>query len=212
MRKSKKEILLNVIGIILIISTLIRWFTLWQADNLEYIFWLSNHIPLIIGLGILTRNVFLIGAELSLIFVGEIVWCIDYLSKLIFNFHLFGSTEYMFNPELASSLYLSSLTHFLVVPLGLIGFLLLNKKANRSWIGAIIHIVILMPFVLYFGSTYNLNCLFESCVSWIPTFSFYPLVYSLVYFILFVIPINILLNKLVKNDDFIKRIREKEYF
>ena len=197
--KINKERALNIIGIILIMSLISRIITLSIYGDPVHLFWLSNHLPLLLGISILMRNSFWILAELSLIFVGEVGWSIDYLSKIIFDNHIAGSTTYMFVDEISKQLYISSLTHLIVVPLGVAAFLILGKKAKNAWKGAALHATILIPFIIHFGKDYNLNCFFESCISWLPTIKFFPIIFPISYILICVIPIAYLLNKLIKN-------------
>ncbi len=197
--KINKERALSILGLILVLSSLVRMITLAIYGDPIHTFWLSNHIPLILGISILMRNSFWILAELSFIFVGELGWSIDYLSKLFFNNFIVKSTAYMFAAGISKQLYVSSLTHLIVVPIGLAAFLILGKKAKNAWKGALLHVAILIPFILYFGKDYNLNCFFESCISWLPTIKLFPILFPLFYMSVCVIPVVYLLNKLVKN-------------
>ena len=193
--KINKNLTLNTLGSILIISSLIRIIIISIYDTPIHLLWLSNHLPLFLGISILFRNSFWVLAELSLIFIGEMMWSIDYISKLFFNEYLVGSTEYMFIGGINKLLYASSLTHLIVVPIGLLAFFMMKKKVNYAWTGAMLHTAILTPFILYFGEKYNINCFIESCISWIPTIKLFPLIYLLIC----VIPLTYLLNWFVES-------------
>lgn len=191
-----KDALLNIIGILLILFFVIRVIFLIKNGTLEHIFWLCNHAPLIFGIAILFRSSFWITAEISFVFAGVLIWVIDYLSKIFFSVHIFGSTSYLFPIANYGFFYVTSLIHLFSLPLAIWALFLIKKKEPFAWKGALIHAVVLIPFVVYFREAYNLNCFLEPCISWIPNFYFYPIIAFIGYFILFVIPINWILVKL----------------
>lgn len=193
-----RDFILNFIGILLIVLFFLRVFALLRGESLVNFFWLCNHAPLIMGLAILFRSSFLLSAEISLLFFGFLNWTGDYLFKMFFGINLFGATEYLFP---ISDLFFFSVTtsvHFLTIPLGIIALFLLKKPEPNAWKGSLIHGILLIPFVLYFGEEYNLNCFLAPCVNWFPNFNFYPVIFFLGYFALIVIPINFLIYSLVK--------------
>jgi len=190
-----KERLLNFLGIFLIFSSLFVIYFM-AKENPVYIFWLSNHAPLIIGIAILTRNYLLLTAEIALIFVGELGWSLDFLSKLLFDFYLFGSTEYLFSPSYPTTLYWASMEHLIILPVGIVALFLL-KKAENAWKLSLAHGLVVLFISFLFGSQYNLNCIYNSCISWLPTFNFYSIIWPIIYFIVFVLPANFILVKLI---------------
>ena len=191
--------MLRTMGIVMIVLSLIRIFMILKFGTPTSLFWLSNHVPLILGIAILLRSSFWILAETAFIFAGEIGWTIDYLFKLSFNKYLVGSTAYMFNPDFATRLYISSLLHLIVVPFGVMAFLLINKKQQKAWKGVALHLALLIPIIIYYGNDLNLNCLFKSCINWLPTIPLFPILFPIFYALVCVIPIIYFLNKLVSN-------------
>ena len=196
-----KECVLNAIGVLLILLASLRIYSMLMHGTLVDFFWLCNHAPLLIGLAILFRSFFWLTAEISLLAVGSLNWSLDFLSKLFFDKYFLGSTDYIFtaiSPESAISILL----HLGVLPLAVLGFFLIQKpkeKKVNAWKGSLLHVLILVPFVLYFGEAHNLNCFLKPCISWMPDFSLYPVLFSVAYFVLFVIPVNWVLVKLGKN-------------
>lgn len=193
-----KNTLLNAIGISLIIFFIIRTIFLINEGSFTDIFWLCNHAPLILGIAILFRSGFWITAEISFVFAGVFIWVADYFSKILFNIHVFGSTSYLFPITNQGFFYVTSLIHLFSLPLALWALFLINKKEPSAWKGAVIHAIVLIPFAVYFREQYNLNCFLEPCISWIPDFYLYPVMAFIGYFILFVIPVNKILVKVLK--------------
>jgi hypothetical protein len=195
--KITKNQILNTIGILIIILSLIRIYTMINYTTPIHIFWLCNHIPLIIGIAILLRNPFVLIAETSLLFIGSLNWSIDFLSKLIFGKYFLGSTSYMFTVVSPDSIP-SILSHLSVLPLALLAIFLIKKPEPKAWQLSAVHLFVLIPASLYFGEFYNLNCLITPCATWLPTFPFYLPIAFAIYIAIFVIPVNIILTKLLK--------------
>jgi hypothetical protein len=184
MDKKKKNFILNAIGILLILFFVFRFICLVRDDMLVDVLWLCNHTPLILGTAILFRNSFWITAEISFLFFGVIGWVIDYLSKVIFDFHLLGSTDYLFPITNLEFFYVTSAVHLLTLPLAVFALMLIRKPEPSAWKGAVFHGAVLFPFVYLAGEENNINCLFEPCTGFISDFSFYPAASILGYFIL----------------------------
>ena len=130
-----KDVLLNIIGVLLILFFVIRTIFLIKDGSFQDIFWLCNHAPLIFGIAILFRSSFWITAEISFVFIGVLVWVIDYFSKIIFDFHIFGSTAYLFLITNQGFFYVTSLIHLFSLPLAIWALLLIKKKEPSAWKG-----------------------------------------------------------------------------
>ena len=188
-----KNLILNVIGIFLIILGIIRILQLIFFGTWIHSFWLCNHILIFMGIAILFRNSFWLIAEFSFLFFGQLIWIFMFLSYALFGIIIPGGSVHLIHgPGFIN--VISLLAHFLTLPLGFIAILFLNKKEKFAWKGSILHSLILFPFVIYFGSRYNLNCLFNPCLGWIPNFSLYPIFIYVFYFGVLVIPVVWLIN------------------
>ena len=194
--KPTKNQILNIIGILIIIFSLARIYALFNYSTPIHLFWLCNHIPLIIGIAILFRNPFILAAEISLLLFGSLNWSLDFLSKLIFDKYLLGSTSYIFVAMSADS-GISILSHLSILPLALLALFLIRKPKPTAWKGSIIHMTALIPASLYFGKFYNLNCFMKPCISWLPNFTAYPIIFFITYLTIFVIPTSLILAKLL---------------
>ncbi|MEK6885727.1 MAG: hypothetical protein AABX17_02065 [Nanoarchaeota archaeon] len=194
--------ILNLIGIFLISLALLRLFFLYQVDAIFQFFWLCNHVPLILGTAILFRANKLLIAEFCIGFFGMFVYVMDYIIYLLWgisytgNFQFFGS---------ALPLAVSLAMHVLTMPLAFLAIWIINKKEINAWTYSLIHILFLLPIVLYLGPAANVNCLFKSCISFMPTNEFYSLILILAYFSLLILPLNLLFNELLGKNR--KRLR-----
>lgn len=198
--KLSRDSLLNFLGYFLIFLFLLRLFSLFRGEDFIAIFWLCNHVPLVMGIAILLRKSFLLTGEISLLFFGFFNWVTDYVFKLLFDFHLFGATEYLFPIEDIIFFSITTSVHFLTIPLGLIALFLIGKSEPKAWKASFVHALLLVPFVFYFGREYNLNCFFEPCINWFPETFFYPLIFFLGYIFIVVIPITFILSKIVRTN------------
>jgi len=192
-----KNFLLNCNGILLVIMGIIRIFQLIFFGEPVHIFWFCNHILIFMGVAILFRSSFWAMAEFSLLFFGQFFWMISFLLYWIFGFVIPGSSAYLIYDSVFINL-ISILIHFLTLPLGFVAIILLNTKSKFAWIGSSAHFLLLLPFLLYFGAEYNLNCVLKPCFNFIPNFSLYPLFVILAYLFLTIIPIILILNYLIK--------------
>ena len=192
-----KNFLLNSIGIFLIVLGLIRIFQLIFLGDPIHIFWFCNHIIVFIGIAILFRSAFWLKAEFALLFFGQLCWMVSFLLYWIFGVVSPGSSTHLV--DISSFIgIISILVHFLTLPLGVWAIFLLNKKSKFEWVGSLIHFAVLIPFILYFGSKYNLNCFLRPCFDFLGKIPLYPLFIFLAYFFLTIIPTIYLLNYLIK--------------
>ena len=192
MKTKNKNFILNTIAWTLIISSLISLYYMYTEGSIVDVFWLSNHIGFVLGIAILARSTFWITAELCLGFIGEIGWTLDFLIKKIFNTYLFGSTAYLFAPTFPKTLYWASMTHLIIIPIAILALYLIRKPEPTAWKGALFHGTFLIITGLTIAPQYNINCIQASCVTWIPTFPGYVLIWSAIYF-----AIIFLLNQLI---------------
>ncbi len=186
--KIKKGDWLNIIGVFLIVLGIVHLIQTILAVEPIHVFWLCNHVLVFMGIAILFRSSFWLTAEFLILFLGQFIWIINFV------FRIFNSAFVVVDYRIG---LIPVLVHLLTLPLAFVAILLLMKKEKFAWTGSLLHAVILMPFVLYFGSYYNLNCLFEPCVTWIPNFALYPFFIFAIYFV-FIVFLNYVINWIIK--------------
>ena len=194
--KITKDQILNTIGIIIIIISLLRLYMIVTESTILNIFWLCNHIPLIIGISILFRSSYILIAETSLLLIGSAAWILDFFSKLLFDKYLLGFTTYIFEGS-SVALSVSTISHLTILPLAITAIFLIGKPEPKAWHFSIYHSMIIFVISFLVGTTYNLNCFFRTCISWLPNFQFYTLISFTIYLTIFVIPVSILFTKLL---------------
>lgn len=194
--KVKKNVLLNVIGVFLIVLGLIRIIQVLFFGVPVHVFWLCNHVIVIMGIAILFRKSFLLIGEFSFLFLGQFIWVLAVILYGLFGIVVPGNSAYLIYGGGFINL-ISVLVHFLTLPLGFWAIILIGKKEKFAWTVGLIHTIILLPIVLYFGAQYNLNCLIKPCLSFFPDITLYSILIIPLYFLLFVIPVNYLVNRLI---------------
>lgn len=86
------------------------------------LFWFSNHWVFVLALGCLIGRKDFIHAELNIALIGETIWIIDFLGRLLFDKIITGSTSYLFRPNYPRLLYTAGLFHLIVLPIALIAW------------------------------------------------------------------------------------------
>ena len=79
--------------------------------------WLCDFANLILCAGLLIGSRRLISWAAVGVFIPQLLWPLDLLSRLVFGRHLIGGTEYMFNPAIPLDVRLLSLYHILMLML-----------------------------------------------------------------------------------------------
>lgn len=72
----------------------------YKATRYDVFFWFCNHTPLFFGFAFLLKKRNLIKGLINVGFLGQFVWTLDFLGKILFDYHIFKMTTYVFeNPN-----------------------------------------------------------------------------------------------------------------
>jgi hypothetical protein len=184
-QKNRQDRLLNFLGILFLTAGIIRFIILILTANWRHFFWLSNHIMLLLGIGVLMRNKVLVTAELCIALVPETLWTLDFLSKILFGKYLFGVTKYVFEQGL-NFLTVSTMQHLLIVPLGIIALWFLGVS-SKAWKYSFIHASLLWLAGFLIGKEYNLNCVFKNCITYFENLQNYMIAWSVIVLIMIIL-------------------------
>lgn len=93
MKEEIKNILIVIFFLIMQIFILIG-----NINNEDYdvFFWFCNHIPMLFAISFYFNNHNMTKGLINIGFLAQLVWGLDFLSKLIFNTYIFNLTEYVF--------------------------------------------------------------------------------------------------------------------
>lgn len=183
--KTKRDDILNFLGILFLAAGIIRLIILVSTADLMHFFWFSNHVLLLLGIGVLMRNRFLVTAELCIALVPETLWTLDFLSKILFNKYLFGVTQYVFEQPLSLQ-SITAFQHLLIVPLGLFALWFFNVP-NDAWRYSFIHASLLWIAGFLAGQEYNINCVFKNCIVYFENLQNYMIAWPAIVLIMIIL-------------------------
>jgi len=194
----KSDYLLNALGIYMLLIFVYNLINMFYVGEQLEIFWLCNHVTLIIGLAILLRSQKVLIAELSIIFLVSLVWTIDLIFLFTTGMSLISDIRFFWDQNIFYQIA-TVLIHTTVIPISLWAIFIIRKRVEIKKTMAIflLHWVALISFG-YFLKGYNFNCVFHSCINFIPDFKFHFLMAIGVYSILMII-VNYAINKILGN-------------
>ncbi len=158
----------------------------WLGNGPANFLWLCDIANFALWLALLTGSALLISAQAVGVLGVQIVWCVDYLTRLVAGFHPVGGTEYMFDASRPLFLRGLSLFHLATPPL-LIYLLRRLGYDRRGWLLETSLVLVLLPATyLLTDPADNINWLdapFGVPQTWLPplawlgvTLAAYPLV------------------------------------
>jgi len=172
------------IGIFLIILGILIPIIMSVKNGPSQIFWFCYLALILIGIGILKKNDFLILSQLNIIMIPNIMWVVDFFYHLITGGPLFGIANYFFVTDY-NYFKLLSFQHIFTPPLVLYSLykIKIRKFSKKAWIASFLQIAIiyLLTKTITFPEE-NINCIFQSCVNFIPTTEYYEIIWIISFF------------------------------
>lgn len=129
------------------------------------ILWISYLMLLLIGIGILTENSFLINACLNIMIIPYTLWTLDFFYILFTGNELMGITDYFFEPGPILGKIVGS-QHMFSFILGLIALSMIKIERKDAW--KLSSVILVIMFFISFGLTPpedNINCVYEPCLN-----------------------------------------------
>ena len=202
MKKEKKELILDGIGLFLWGYLIIILFNIIRRGSYESLLWACYTSIFLIVMAIFLKKPVLIVLQIPFIFASHVLYTFDFVYILIYGKTLFGLAYYPFtNGVLLTKIV--SLQHLFTAPLALYAlFLMKFKKINFGWLIVLGEIIIF--YILSVNLTKessNVNCVYRACTSFswgtFPLAWFYSAIFLtlLTYFILINIPLFLEKNK-----------------
>lgn len=190
-----KDSLLVLSGIYMIIVSFIAYYQAIFSYHFSLIFWFSYSAFLLIGIGIVRKNGYLIGSQINIVLFPYIFWNIDFFYQLIFKEQLFGITNYVFEMESLLSLFVT-LHHIILIPLAFISLYFIKVKRTDFWKLSLIQGLIFLTLTKLFSDPeLNINCVFENCLPFQINNPLYFVLWILC-FVLMVFVVNFFLMKI----------------
>ncbi|MEM1262093.1 MAG: hypothetical protein AAGH76_06835 [Pseudomonadota bacterium] len=110
---------------------------LWTATYVSFypvlnLLWTCNVGLLLVAVGIASSHAGSLSIGMLVSLVPDLLWIVDVLSRLTTGAHLFGGTEYMFDPAIPWGIRALSLEHALL-PLVAVAALCVTGYERRAW-------------------------------------------------------------------------------
>jgi len=189
-KRNYKFLVLNILGVFFLILGIGAIVNSLYLRNLTQIFWMCYISLILIGVGILKKNSFLIISQINILAIPFIFWDIDFIYWLVFNQPLWGITDYFFLERTFTIGKVISLQHLFTVPIALYATHLIGLKRKDTWKFSMVQAVLVYIAVTIFTSPEtNINCVFDPCIN-----IYFGLPYRLTWFLIFFIMIIITTN------------------
>jgi hypothetical protein len=177
--KKRDEIILNIIGIIPLVIGILAVLNSLYTQNPTQILWMCYISLIIIGIGILARNSFLIMSQLYIITIPLIMWNIDFFYHLFFHSSLWGIANYFFVEKTLNLGKIISLQHIFTIPLSIYAVSKIKLKRTDAWKWSFAQIFVVYAIIsIFFPPEANINCVFAPCGD----FNFAGINYRIVWF------------------------------
>jgi hypothetical protein len=92
----------------------------WNTDNYSVFVWFCNHTPVMFGLAFIFNKTQIVKGLINAGFLAQLVWTIDFLSKILFNTHIFNLTNYIFESPITIWILLTITIHMFTTNVALI--------------------------------------------------------------------------------------------
>lgn len=168
MKKSISEKIIFVLGVYLFVLGVVAIFNAILNPEIANFLWLCYIALLLIGIGMMIGNSLLIITQLNIYLIPIIVWNIDFFYQLFTKTPLLGITDYLFIGGLNSLGNFISLQHIYLFPLAIYAVYKIGLKSKKAWMISFLEIFILFWLSLLTSADKNTNCVFRSCVNFIP--------------------------------------------
>ena len=195
LKQQYKSITLKVLGLFFILISIIAITYAIFNGKLYQLFWICYIAILLIGIGILTNNSYLIITQINILFIPLIIWNIDFSYLITTKTPLWGITDYFFVWQNSAIGKFISLQHVYTIPLALLALYFIKIKRKDTWKISLLEITLIFILTKIFtAEQQNINCVFNSCI---PLNTHLP--YNFTWFICFFIIIlftNFIINLL----------------
>lgn len=170
----------------LIIQVLIIIMNL-QFTHQGVFFWFCNHVPFIFAIAFFFKEVQIVKALISVGFIAQILWIIDFLGKLLFDIFVFGFTAYVF--DLSGLLLVTViLVHFFSTTVAIVFSATEDILPKSLWYSAAYIVVLYVSTIVFTASQYNVNCGYALCGFEELSIPYYTIIVPFVAFVVLVIP------------------------
>ena len=185
----------NIVGIIFLIFGVVSIVNSFFLKNFQGILWFCYISLIILGIGFLKKNHFLIKSQLNIIAIPLIIWTFDFIYFLIFKHSLLNIVDYFFlsGPILSKII---TLQHIFTIPLAIYTIKFIKPISKNSWKLSFIQAAIIFILSRIFSNPeQNLNWVYHTSLNL--NLPYYPIFWFAGIFFM-IISTNFLLKKIIK--------------
>lgn len=166
MKKSGENLLLNSMGFLFLFLGIIAIINSIYIKEPLHVFWMCYISLVLIGAGILLRNVYLVLSQIYILAIPILLWDIDFIHWLIFQQPLWGITDYFFLNMNFTLGKIISLQHLFTLPLAIFAVKKIGAKKTDAWKLSFLQILIVFALTIIFTpEESNINCIFNPCMN-----------------------------------------------
>ncbi len=190
-----KDRILNIVGIIFLVFGITAVINT-SLSNPKGILWFCYLGLIILGIGFLKKDHFLIESQLNILTLPLIIWMFDFIYFLIFKHSLLNIVDYFFVsgpilPKIITS------QHLFTIPLALYAIKFIKPVSKGSWKLSLIQVSIIF-IISRILSNYEENINWAYHTSLNLNLPYYPLFWFAIIFTIIILT-NSLLKKIIKS-------------
>ena len=160
----RERILFIVVGILYILVGLLAFYNSFIYGRAEEIFWFCYFSMILIGIGLLTKNVSLVASQIYILLIPDLVWTIDFIAYLLRDAPFLGIVDYFFVPGRPFLMNAVTLQHLFTIPLVLYFFKHARVPRQDVWFISCIQVAIIYVLTKIFTNPItNVNCVYQFC-------------------------------------------------
>lgn len=136
-------------------------------SNYEQLLWACWIGFVLIGIGTLKKNAWLVMSQLNILAIPWVIWSIDFVYYLLTRQSLWGITNYVFETATSTIDKTITIAHLVALPAALFALTLLEIKRKDAWKISLLQVTALFVIVIAFSAaTYenNINCIHHPCI------------------------------------------------
>jgi len=193
MKENKTPI---IVGIIFLIFGVVAIMNAFFLKNFQGILWFCYISLIILGIGFLRKNHFLIKSQINILAIPLLIWTFDFIYFLIFKHSLLNIVNYFFLPGQILSKIIT-IQHVFTIPLAFYAIKFIKPISKNSWKLSFIQAAIIFILSRIFSNPeQNLNWVYRTSLNL--NIPYYPLFWFIGIFFMTILT-NFFLKKILKS-------------
>lgn len=157
---------IKIVGIIFIVWGCAAIAKSIYFGRYEQILWACWIGLILSGIGMLRKDISLMGSQLNILAVPWLVWSLDFIYVLVTGDTWLGITNYVFD-DIPLIDTIITMAHLFVLPLSLYAYYTVPLASKNAWKLSLVHLALL--FILTVSLTNytpdnKINCIYNSCI------------------------------------------------